>query len=258
VVSISCPTTSRCLAVGVGGTEGDQVIATTDGGSHWTSESVPPTTEGVNAVSCATATYCMATTFVDEGNGWGLIRTVDGGVHWMAVHTTLAGGDAKITCPARSACWVASQIPNPAYPGTIVEVTGRHGAATPPPAGNFYGISCPEASQCTAVGSLLAPVGTPQEVAVVGTADGGSTWSSDALPASMSEPETIACATASDCWVGGIPGVIATTDGGTTWQTEKVPSKVFSVDDISCPSPTACWAVGYTADVADTVILFRG
>ena len=85
---------------------------------------------------------------------------------------------------------------------------------------------------------------------VYGTADGGSVWTPESLPAGDPILTDISCPTTSDCWTVGTDGslinatVLATTDGGTTWSTQSVPPATESLTGVSCPTASACVAVG--------------
>jgi photosystem II stability/assembly factor-like uncharacterized protein len=97
-------------------------IVTTDGGATWNSEPFPPDTSGVNKISCADSTQCLAL-------GTGLKATPTGGVQFV---TSGDGGQtwapippaagltsvASISCPAPNDCVAVGQSPSGAAVST--------------------------------------------------------------------------------------------------------------------------------------------
>ena len=144
----------------------------------------------------------------------------------------------------------------------------------------LFGISCPSATVCYAVG-LAGPI--------LKTTDGGATWTQQTTQSGMFaiscadathcvavgysgqvlsttdgagwSPTTISnvaallgvsCASATNCFAVGTAGsIFATTNGGATWspQTSTTPNYLYA---ISCPSTTTCYAVGESGTIVGT------
>ena len=198
----------------------ESFVRTTDGGSGWTSRRLAPD-DSVISLSCATALACVANGSQGLGEGSnspGFVQSTDDG----GVH------------------WRAGLVPSGFDFGFV------------------FGVSCPTAQNCTAIGLRSVPnvdqcIGTPPNVqmppganscssgdttlvgAVAVTNDGGITWQQKALPSDVPNPQltSLSCPSPTVCWLGGqeaVPIVIGnthdegssvllgTTDGGSTWR----------------------------------------
>jgi len=136
---------------------------------------------------------------------------------------------------------------------------------------NLSGISCPTGNDCWAVGATSSSSGV-----VVSTANGGTTWSTQAPPNTVTQKiagprivrlSSISCPTTSDCWAVGATStnsgvVVATTDGGKVWRiqfpstgiTKTLSGGLYTLNGIWCPTASACWAVGATLSNSGAVI----
>lgn len=240
--AVSCGSPLDCVAVGFQPVPGQQfsdavegaVVATSDGGVSWTLVSLPSGVASLSAVSCATATRCVAL------------------------------GDAPNTPP--------SSGPVPAEPYQAIAISTRNGGTTwsspvTIPATNYVqGLSCSTPSSCVAVGQQFAvnPPGPAIPVAEV-TRDGGNEWVGYPLPGRGEEPTGISCASSSRCVAVGavthgvlsgntlgyslpmgavVPGALMiSSDGGVHWSLS-TKLGVGNLVGVSCPSPTFCAAVG--------------
>ncbi|TMC83309.1 MAG: hypothetical protein E6J06_08895 [Chloroflexi bacterium] len=129
--------------------------------------------------------------------------------------------------------------------GTIVATTnGGTGWALGPSIGSAeYGVSCPSTTVCVAVGF---------DGAVAATDNSGTTWSTQSSGTAQSL-RSVSCPSTTACFAVGDAGtVIATSNGGTTWssQTSNTTQALFA---ISCPSTTTCFAVTNGANFIKTV-----
>jgi photosystem II stability/assembly factor-like uncharacterized protein len=236
---------------------GIKLIATTDGGRHFTVTPFPASA-AILSLSCPTSEHCVAYGFPiprhpnartgPEANKGVLLVTDDGGASWrpgiMPAHVG-AGWPTRITCPDTSHCAMLGYVIGPGPQGGSMSV-GADGKVTET---------------------------VPDQYSVVGfSTDGGLTWTARRLPASVPGPflEALACPTASLCYAageeaipqqignttnGGSSVVLVTRDAGRTWQrvTFAVPAKVPSgmqgdsfmdIGQIQCPQPDACVAIG--------------
>ena len=202
----SCPTVMDCFVVGdenytASSQYGLVVYSTSTSGRSWSNDNAPTTVPG----------------------GGPPVLGSDGGA---------------ISCSNANTCVVIAGIvnpnPSPLYAvvttdagatWSVYEINGAFGPG-------FSSVSCVDASSTSF--DCWAVAGSGVEVST----DGGQTWSSETVPASVTYLNGISCANTSDCWaVGGgqngtSPVIIATTNGGSGWSTETVPSSVTGLNGI--------------------------
>lgn len=157
------------------------VLKTTDGGAHWMETPI--------AVPKMQVPTLNSIHFVSPDVGWAV--GADSGQVAVVLKTTDGG-----------ARWTPSRINHKQIPTTVFFLdseTGWMGGATPPP-GEEEGIGGPSA--------------------ILGTTDGGATWTSQYnVPISVSDIFFVDKMTG---WASGSKGAIyATTDGGLTWNTQR-------------------------------------
>lgn len=131
-------------------------------------------------------------------------------------------------------------------------------AETSPTTNALYGVTCPSASNCWAVG------GTTSSGKIIHTSNGAATsptWSSQTPPSGANaQYNDVDCVNTSDCWAvgntyNGAPLIAATTNGGSTWKAQTPPSAVkVALQGISCVSTTVCIAVGAVHGTTSTII----
>ncbi len=202
---LACPAVGFCVAIGAYETPTSGQYATfidTLSGGAWTTQQapVPPGTPanpgaGLQAVSCFSSTACAAVGTYRTPNQAGLLDSLSG--------TT----------------WSAAMAPEPS-----------DAAANPNP--GFFGVSCPSAAGCVAVGNYNATDTYAQNVVEM---QSGGQWTALNVPA---------------------PADALTVAGG-----GKTPSAGF--DDVSCPTVQWCVAVGgyvptSTAQYAPETAVFTG
>ena len=132
---------------------------------------------------------------------------------------------------------------NPEYSPAVVATTDGGLTWTPQvtPMGSFElnAVSCPNSSDCTAVGNTSSYGGVS-----ITTTDGGLTWTNDLLPSGVEALFGVSCPTASDCTAIDGSTIVATTTGGTTWRRQNAPPNLVDLSAVSCPSSSSCIAVG--------------
>ena len=269
--TISCSTSTECLAVGYG--KGSVVLRTTNGGDTWQGTSLPSgfglSNSNLNAISCPTSTECFAvgrgtTTIITSPAV--IIETTDGGNTWQGTSLPsglgLSNGSLRaISCPTSTKCFTSGR-------GSVVLRTTNGGntwQGTRLPSGlglsggNFDAISCPMSTECLAVGYGNEDL----DAVLVKTTNGGNTWQVTRLPSGLGisgdKSDAISCPTSTECFAAGgddtqesdntNPAVlIETTDGGRSWHTASLPSGlglgIGNLDAISCPTSTECFAAG--------------
>ena len=263
LAGISCASPSDCMAV-ANSTEGGVALTTTDGGSTWTSHTLPAESGLLTAVSCASPSDCTAVANSSEGGV--ALMTTDGGTSWSSQTLPTAsvtgqtvpygsGSLTAVSCASPSDCVTVGYY---VYNGTFtgIALTTTDGGATwtrqsvPYGSGLVTAVSCAAPSDCVAVGfDSVDTIEGPASVGVALTSrDGGTTWTSQRLPAGVADLSDVSCASSSDCMAAGYGSsggvVVSTTDGGATWTSSTLPAESGLLTAISCSSPSACTAVG--------------
>jgi len=282
--SVSCTSATFCMAVGGTPAPTTQVaVAESWDGVRWQRLPVPtppfppppppPPPRGptppvaavpvfsprhLDAVSCPSSTECVAVGQENTGTLFGDTWTAATG--WTLSQPLQAGGRFSglyaISCPTTSLCFAAGSEGDIAGAQSQPPLVERWTAGTwtlekiSAPAGTsslLYGISCPSAGQCTAVGGLVA--GTVREGLIEQLS--GGTWTARPAPGSQaSSLYGVSCPTTTACEaVGQTPsGALAEGWAGGSW----VPSVPATprhatgpgLDGVSCASATHCVATG--------------
>ncbi len=226
------------------------------GGSPWTEVALPGAASA-EAVSCPTASDCVAVGTDATGAPMALVTT-NGGATWtqetMPASAT-ALGPAFLSCATTSTCIVVGSNGN----GTDEVLATADGGTTwttesiagADPYG-LYGVSCASATSCVAVGSSN---GSP--VAWM-TSDNGAAWTQETIPNAMAgySNGAVSCPTASDCVAvglgpssqSGVPsgGAWYSSDGGATWDQGILPNASDEImSGVSCADSSDCVATGF-------------
>ena len=100
--TVSCPSTSECLAVGFP----NVVIATTDRGSTWVGQTVPSGVDSLAGISCGSTSSCAAV------GRYAIIATTNGGTTWMKQRVPKGIPNlAAVSCPSPSSCTAVGENP---------------------------------------------------------------------------------------------------------------------------------------------------
>ena len=213
VLSISCPSTSFCVATDNAG------HALTYNGSTW---SAPSDIDGSNALTvfCRSSSSCVA------GDSAGNVLTYNGST-WSSPSNVDGTNDLlSISCPSASFCAAVD------FSGNVLTYNGTSWSA----ASNIDGttalnsVSCPTTTFCKAVDS-----------AGNAFSYNGTTWSSADIDGT-NPLVTVSCPTTSFCAAVGFAGH-ALTFNGVSWSAA---SDIDGTNDLigaSCPSATFCAAV---------------
>ncbi len=205
-------------------------------------------------VACWHSQVCFAVGQEEAGQGrrQGVVLSSTNGSDWVSLSIPAATGLLWVSCLSARRCVAVGSGSN--NQGVVVATTnGSTWAPVAVPAGtvSLNSISC-SANTCVAVGSVL--VQDAYETSVIGTSDGGTSWSNRPLPQARSEAYAVDCIDATHCWVAG-SGAYVTHDGGSTWQTRD-PSNgcetggtlcapTYSVlDAVTFVSPLDGWTAG--------------
>jgi hypothetical protein len=245
--SISCPSSTSCMAVGAAG-DRSTVLSTTTGGTSWAVHQLPANVGPAVADRCKGAGNCVVAAASPNDRGLVAATTTSDGRSWV-VHRIGAASDPTgsgggISCSALATCALVG-YGTPASTLYVSQASTGTWARHRLPAGSapLTSVACPTAGTCVAVGVGVA----------VQSLDGGASWMSAALPPpNTAALQAVACPAVSTCaavgkWVSasGVPqGALAyySTDSGRTWHASRVPSGDLSLDSISCPTSTTCVA----------------
>jgi hypothetical protein len=226
--SVSCTSASACTAVGQSKLSKFATLAERWNGSTWSIQPTPDHADvagtagsALMAVSCSTATECVATGTYGPAGALANFSERWNGTGWTLKPMAAPAGtkDTRpwgISCPVAGSCASAGSYRNNSDQrvtfGARWNGSGWAVQSTPNPMGSLTAVlssvSCGSASACTAVGDSV---------------DGSY-----------------------------IDHALAESWNGSSWAAQNTPTPsaatATSLSDVSCSSPTACTAVGYYID----------
>lgn len=270
---VSCPTATRCMAVGsaTSTTGYVQNLAEVGNGSTWTIVPTPDTSatfvNSLSAVSCATATACMAVGSAADFTGSVTLTESWNGSSWTLVPSPVVPGtlDASlnaVSCTAANACMAVGDYT--ASNGVLQTLTDLwNGSAwtvvaspdtTTSLANLLNGVTCSSSTACTAVGAGYAAGGSAYRTLTESW--NGSAWTIVASPdlsAGDNELLGVACTGTASCTAVGYSttatslrqGLVETWDGS-SWSAAANPQPGLygnSLAGTACVG-SACVAVG--------------
>jgi hypothetical protein len=239
--------------------------------SPWTVVASPDTA-GLNSVSCASSTSCVAVGPYNDEGGQTLIEYWNGS-SWSVMTSPNEGNSVleAVSCVDPTDCVaVGSASPTGSKSETLIEsFDGTEWSIVPSPnaAGHneLWGVSCTSATDCMAVGSSGDTEPDPTWVPLVETWN-GTDWILTKHPHIGSDVLTsVSCSGPSDCMVVGFPeyaenGRMASWNGS-KWKVYSIPTvgKGSLPYAVTCPTSTYCVAVGSYSDSSyneRTLVLF--
>ena len=264
--SVSCADVSHCVAVGgttriaFGPPRAALAYFTADG-TTWHDASLPSGIQLLKHVTCPSTTFCVAVGIAPSAPGVPgagvVITSNDGGATWKARPLPNGIGELQaVVCTSTMDCLVGGGVTDPQSTlpvGYVLKTIG--GGATwsslplPPGTGIVTALSCGSALTC--VGAVYGQVDTVTYPAATTlfSADGGSTWSTGAMPSGVGDLEDTSCVGQICSAVGRTVGsdglVIGSSDGGRTWQPQAAGYEFIT--GVSCTAPATCEAVGRSA-----------
>jgi hypothetical protein len=274
LASISCPSTSDCVAVGY---DVRSALSETWNGVKWIVRpvSLPAGTASgsLQSISCPSTSMSGCTTVGDyippSGNEAALAERWTSG-HWVIQPTpaTAGGGDGTallsgVDCLKASDCIAVGTdgFANSGQSSGLVEQwNGSTWTVVPSPALPGFNwtilnsVSCSSPTACVAVGSTLDLTSDDQTAIAEGW--NGAQWTMLTLPvpagATQSDLGSVSCAATSGCVAVGAATVAGTdieslAEGwdGSQWTLEPMPSLITpELEGVSCPAPGECTAVG--------------
>jgi titin len=223
ILGVSCPTDTTCVAVGFALNAGGvrRVLTEVRQGATWsvvTAPNLSTTANSLAAVSCPSATNCVAVG--SAFNGSKLVTLIEAwdGTSW-------------------------SIMPSPT-PGTV--------------GGELVGVSCASVASCVAVGDYIDATGVVRTLVLTWSGSSWTAALAPSPGPSTALLNGVSCASSTSCVAVGYSvnytGTVFTlveTMTGTTWSVmpSPSPSPGALLNGVSCVSPTSCVAVGWTGDV---------
>ena len=229
------------------------VLASQDGGSTWSTGSLPPQSGEVLSVDCPAPSSCVA------ADGDSLLRSSDNGQTWAVVSAIsqpcaqcvgVVWADVAFANPGMGVAVGHGQCGGYQFAadagiscGGAVAVTADGGQTwkVAAEAQALVAVSCPDAAHCWALESTNSSAG------VLATADGGTSWSAQPIDG-INALGLLVCASPDVCIAAGAdnsgnPLVLRTTDAGTTWARVSLPGGGGYFYGLACPTSSKCLAV---------------
>lgn len=212
--SISCPSRSFCLAVGLAGNPAGRVLAMRWNGRSWSQvrAASPPSAgngDALASVDCLSRSDCIAIGGINLGEAsaglrHALVERWRG--HALVSISAPSGGAelAALACPRDNDCWAPAYPSGPQGATKVVAHFNGHRWATAklPIPMEAAGISCRSQTMCWIIGDRVDNGLLPAAARLA-----GGSWKSVPMPSPQRPDVTlqgIACASSSDCWaVGG-------------------------------------------------------
>ncbi len=255
--SVSCVTSSACIAVGESFTSTGSVIGDVtpiDDGTPETTQLVPGSYQ-LNRVACPDADTCIAVgnTTGSPTSGEGLFVVVTDGVvgpiELVQGTTDLQG----IACANTNSCFAVGYSSPPG--GVVVPISdGAAGTVESVPGIELGGVTCVSSTICYAVGADFS--NPPDRGGVVEIKSGVPGAVEDTSGPAGAALDSISCSNTVNCVA---VGSIGAQEGVADSITDGIPGPVQPVTgtqylfDVSCVN-SSCEAVGKTADAAGAVI----
>ena len=108
---VACPSTTTCYAVGQNAS-GGVILATSNSGTTWTSQSVPSGTNVLNGIACPSVTTCYAVGGYNSVS-YGIaeiLATSNSGTTWTSQSVPSGSSDLiAVACPSVTTCYAVGQ-----------------------------------------------------------------------------------------------------------------------------------------------------
>jgi len=270
--SVSCVTTSWCVAVGYYEDDHKQTLIELWDGNSWSIQNSPNTSSTVDnlldGVSCVSVSWCVAVGTSDDGRLEQTLIEVWDGTSWSIqasanTSPTEDNGLYSVSCLSAISCVAVGEFDNgwlqtlvQVWDGNTWTIQASENSSTTE-TNYLFEVSCVSANSCVAVGAFMRG-GWNQPMAQVWD---GSSWTMQSIPTfSATEGnfvEGLSCVSASMCVAVGAHSInggsvyqtmIQVWDGN-SWSIQPSPSNSLTEDNylwsVSCVSVSSCVAVGY-------------
>ena len=281
--AVSCPNGATCFAVGTFSTDpyGGYARPFVErwNGRAWSILGVPMPTGAVGelwGVSCPAPTRCVAVGIyvanpAASSSGRALIERWNGFV-WTFMPSPTPRGSVPVILNGVSctATWCSAVGESNAVSSLVEQSSGGGWSIAPSPSpygyGNLFGVSCPAATNCTAVGTGSNKTKT-RDVTLVERWN-GKVWSVGASPnpksTALNQLMSLSCSSTTNCLSVGEQGngytkPLSERWNGKSWSVIPIPNPPTCssvLNSVSCATVKECFAVGYgtNADAGYTLI----
>ena len=260
---VSClnPTSPECSAAGYSESSGSGGVPLAERATGkfvlQTTAPLALTGHRFESISCATATYCTAVGYYNNGSGKHALAESWNGKEWTAfLFPNVFGSSSQLNGVS---CWAANQCVAVGYMNAVGGVNGvvvrlaagewynDLPAAGAPPAGKLTDVSCVSATACEAVGAKQNSVVTQ----ILGW--NGIEWKNQ-TPASSTGLvlDAVSCSAANACTAVSETSpantLVAQRWNGTSWENQTTATLTGATSvkglDVSCTTATRCFSVG--------------
>ena len=227
----------------------------------------------LESVTCPSASQCWAVGYYGQPVGSEVSQTLIehwDGTTWTIVPSpnTSATQDnllKSVTCTSTSQCWAVGYYGDYDHvvQALIEQWDGTAWTIVPSPntaaySSALYGVTCPSASQCWAVGYYSQAAYSGGQTLIEQW--DGTAWATFPSPndaASFNGLNAVTCPSASQCWAVGVAAgdygeTLTEQWNGTSWNIIASPNLNFSsvsiLGSVACSSTSQCWTVGYVYD----------
>jgi hypothetical protein len=274
---VSCTPRGGCTAVGA--LAGNETLALRWSGRSWSTQTTPdiaPAPTRLNAVSCSSASACVAVGYYNDFDGTHPLAESWNGTSW-SIQTTANGprahghnysqlnGVSSTSADACIAVGEAASLPL-AERWDDTRWTNLKPILKTIADGVFNGVSCTTADACTAVGDAGLKPADDATVALAERWD-GSQWTVQNVPdpagnagGDINQFEAVSCSSPTACIATGMDapaanGIRTTLAEGwdrSSWNIHTaLPDEFANLDGVSCTSASACIAVAFVAEQWD-------
>jgi len=247
VTAVTCLTASKCWAVGStvgsgGAPNGAALIATSNGGTSWIAQLIPPTTGYLADIACSTSSQCVAVG-QGQGNQGIAITTNNGGTSWGQATVPAGIGDVTaVTCESDRRCMAIGSLAagDAALVSTSAGATWTQAGTLSGGTSGASGISCIDAQHCWVTGHTLSG-------SVVSTSNGGVSWTTLPIPAGSGFLNSVSCVQGPADQAGAVPGTAPS--GQITVPAAPTSSVPSTTSSLPAGQPgVRCTVVGTTAN----------
>ena len=224
---------------------GGLVMATTDGGSTWSPQTIPAGSQQLTAVAAVSATTAWTVGTSVSGPAE-ILATTNGGATWtqQTASTPTTTSLDGVSFVSSTTGWVVGQVNNGTVAPVILGTTngGALWTAETVPAGvtSVTSVWFVDASHGWATDQTSTGDG------VISTTDGGTTWTAESVPASIAL-RGITFRDALHGWaVGGSGGsalILVTSNGGATWTAQTAPAGMTTITGVAFANLSVGWIV---------------
>ncbi len=164
--SVSCSGPANCLAVGVAEPAGvAKLLTEVWNGSEWRVATPPGYSNGIGFVACTSDRFCLGVGSNTTSSGHPApAAAMWKGTRWLTLHPVTPSGRGGLgldglSCTSATHCIVVGNAGGPVvaeeWNGTTWHTIGAKSAIGDEPASNLFGVSCPTARWCMAVGDYF-------------------------------------------------------------------------------------------------------